>query len=559
MPSYSCESLTVTVLPDLLALVHIPRSRLVQFSHQVVKQILSPSPSFLNITCNNIELSLFAHHSVLADFEPLARRDRHRLKKAHSSRRTQNRSRQNSVNTPEPVEVSYDTWNVLQLDSHDDRLDKAGARVRELSAPLAQAGISILYQSSYTSDFIFVKSSRLNEVLARLAQAGFEGYSSDVLSGIPSIIPLVQDESELDDTSISRTGSATQLVLQRDNTPVSQASSSPSDSETVTPTATPSSASRTSASPCAGDVQILDQDVVCVGLSDSAADVWTSKIIKLVAYPELLLPALSSTSRAAQADAIESDPAVESLDDETAPSSKFGIDIPRRRPDFWSYPSPSASSTSSSVGTPPSSSEDGYFSSEIPYTPPSSGEGSPRASPIACSRSFPELTELIKGSSNIHSHLPRVSTVTGNMSSAFRPVSTSLNKKANPVPFFSFTRTDEGSSLTTGREVITALFPLHERHMIICGDELDDDEEEENDEGAWGDEFEDNVGAPSRMKCLQIDLHRFGLDKHGLINRFSRVLDSSGINHMYSSTYKTANLLVNKKDALRASNLLRSC
>ena len=33
-------------------------------------------------------------------------------------------------------------------------------------------------------------------------------------------------------------------------------------------------------------------------------------------------------------------------------------------------------------------------------------------------------------------------------------------------------------------------------------------------------------------------------DKYGLVSRFSRVLDENGINHMYSSTVKTANLLV---------------
>lgn len=36
--------------------------------------------------------------------------------------------------------------------------DNSGARVHELSAPLAAAGISILYQSSYMSDFIFVSA-----------------------------------------------------------------------------------------------------------------------------------------------------------------------------------------------------------------------------------------------------------------------------------------------------------------------------------------------------------------------------------------------------------------
>ena len=48
-------------------------------------------------------------------------------------------------------------------------------------------------------------------------------------------------------------------------------------------------------------------------------------------------------------------------------------------------------------------------------------------------------------------------------------------------------------------------------------------------------------------------------EKHGLVNRFSRTLEENGINHMYSSTYKTANLLIDKAHASRAQALLRSC
>jgi hypothetical protein len=97
--------------------------------------------------------------------------------------------------------------------------------------------------------------------------------------------------------------------------------------------------------------------------------------------------------------------------------------------------------------------------------------------------------------------------------------------------------------------------------MVICGGELaaaderiangmhpeDSDNEDEGDSDV------------SMFKCLQLDLRKFGLDKHGLVNRFSRVLEQNGINHMYSSTFKTANLLVDKKQALRAQSLLRLC
>jgi hypothetical protein len=74
---------------------------------------------------------------------------------------------------------------------------------------------------------------------------------------------------------------------------------------------------------------------------------------------------------------------------------------------------------------------------------------------------------------------------------------------------------------------------------------------------------------------MPLDLQYRIVDKHGLVNRFSQVLEQNGINHMYSSTFKTANILVSmphtrggcrsdppkvdKKHAKRAQSLLRSC
>jgi len=97
--------------------------------------------------------------------------------------------------------------------------------------------------------------------------------------------------------------------------------------------------------------------------------------------------------------------------------------------------------------------------------------------------------------------------------------------------------------------------------MVICSGELDAADERVKDFDS-SDDYDDNDDATinnSTLKCLQIDLRRFGLDKHGLVNRFSRVLEENGINHMYSSTFKTANLLVDKRHAVRAQSLLRLC
>lgn len=167
---------TITLLPVSLSLVHIPRSRLNSLFHPVLRQILQPNPAFLNITCNEIELSIFAEHHMLRDFEPISRRDRHRQR----SRSGSGSSRKPPPDNPvcEHIEISYEKWNVLQIDSHNDQIGtyfspfffpnslflllfftgKSGTRVHDLSAPLADAGISILYQSSYMSDFIFVRN-----------------------------------------------------------------------------------------------------------------------------------------------------------------------------------------------------------------------------------------------------------------------------------------------------------------------------------------------------------------------------------------------------------------
>ncbi|KAF8915349.1 hypothetical protein CPB85DRAFT_1387826 [Mucidula mucida] len=444
---------TISLLPTSLSLVHIPRSRLAQLTHPVLHHILQPTKTFLNMTCNEIEMSLFVERSDLAEFEKVARRDRHKR-----------RGSQGSAGGPiarENVEISYEMWSVLQIDSHSDQLDNSGARINELSAPLAAAGISILYQSSYMSDFLFVKKSRLSEALALFSAAGFSLYSPNCPPASPT--PAV----------LTRANSPTGVRADADTGPRSK-----------------------SHSPHAGQVHVLNSDLTCVGLQDAAAEQWSLKIVKLVAFPDL-------------------------IQTESA------------------YGSPSPISVSDSD----SDSEDGYFSHS-----PSSDSPLSSATSNSHSRSTSDLPSALKPPSK---HL--ISPLT-----PLRIDTTPLPPPPPPsIPFFSFTRTAEGSSLTTDVRVLAALFPETERHMVICGGELDfldqsahmtpedDDDSEEEETGM--------------LRCLQIDLRRFGLDKHGLVNRFSRVLEQANINHMYSSTVKTANLLVEKRHALRAQALLRSC
>lgn len=97
------DAVTISLLPIPLALVHIPRSRLQALSHPVLRHILHPSPTFFNVTANEIEISLFVDYEHVQDFEVIAEKDKRSQRK-------------------NPVEISYEPWSVLQIDSHTDQL-----------------------------------------------------------------------------------------------------------------------------------------------------------------------------------------------------------------------------------------------------------------------------------------------------------------------------------------------------------------------------------------------------------------------------------------------------
>jgi len=61
---------------------------------------------------------------------------------------------------------------------------------------------------------------------------------------------------------------------------------------------------------------------------------------------------------------------------------------------------------------------------------------------------------------------------------------------------------------------------------------------------------------PTTFNCLQVDLREFQLDKHGVVYRLSEALHSSDIHHLFSSTFKTANVLVACADASNALTVL---
>ncbi|KAG7097287.1 hypothetical protein E1B28_004652 [Marasmius oreades] len=573
---------TLQLLSVSLTLVSIPRYRVPSFSSVIIRQILQPSPAkFLNISSNEIELSIFAEAHTLVEFEELARKDRQRQRSNSGSRPSKNRDAQSPF---VPIEVSYEQWSVLQLESHSDSLDNSGARVNELSAPLAAAGISILYQSSYMSDFIFVKESRLPEALSLLANAGFDLYSvEEPLSSptVPISPPLTPGLlCELDcksflDFAPSNPAVSPGSVLTRTRSTPTTPSFSPSRSRTPSG---PNPSTQTSVDRCgrkaksfSGEVHLLDSDLTCVGLSDDSVDNWSSKIIKLVAFPDLI-PSPPRDRKIEERTPMAFTPrprreSTQSLSDHSSPPTSDEEDhdevgyfssSPTRSTSSLLTSLTSRSSRSSSVST---DSQQCSLSMQVSpsYSKHPSGMGGP-LSPLSPLHTNDAYFISCTPTPTTESSRRKAMSLLCGRSSRSRP-----EVKPPRVPFFSFTRTAEGSSLTTDAELLAMLFPAKDRYMVICGGELDaadqrvaEGKDHREDEPELDDDLDHNTGS-NMLKCLQVDLRKFGLDKHGLVNRFSRVLEENEINHMYSSTFRTANLLVDKRYAVRAQTLLRAC
>jgi len=155
------------------SLIHVPLHLYSSFLHPILQVLLPQSPgrgesggegltvdkqhSFLNISITPIECSVVCHTSwVKSVWEPAIKR----LPKDPTSRRT--------------VTVSKDMCVFSVISAGMD----AGSRVVDLTSPLALAGISIFFITTYYSDFILVPTKDRHSVVTALLTRGFE-FSED--------------------------------------------------------------------------------------------------------------------------------------------------------------------------------------------------------------------------------------------------------------------------------------------------------------------------------------------------------------------------------------------
>ena len=358
-----------------------------------------------------------------------------------------------------------------------------------------------------------MKEARIQEAVALFEAAGFHLYSN---SPVPSHFPsAITDGYHSSDCTSSKPTHSTGTVLISSDIPPTSSSDSLRPISALDDDA-PSTAQRSprnkSHSPTSGDVRMLIPDLACVGLSDElGVDHWGLKIVKLVAFPDLI-PSFHKSS-----------PQQDSLDTHLS-----NLHISQSSHSDFTSPSISYNSGDDSDSVISSSSEDdGYFS----YSPESESVVSLGSN---TSRSYSDLQSA-------HSS-KLTSSPSKHFCGSIAPLSPILPKLLSPlpysvppfpeahksssaatkidsrVPFFSFTRTPEGSSLTADVHLLATLFPPNERHMVISSGELEAaDSQLEGSSSDESDDLDNLFSGSDSLKCLQIDLRRFGLGIYALM------------------------------------------
>ncbi|KAG8159014.1 hypothetical protein KVR01_011457 [Diaporthe batatas] len=174
----------IKLLDQTLSLIHIPLGLYSQFLQPILRLLL-PSPcakledefgdltlaqehGFLNISVTPIECSIVCNETWSRTvFEPIIK--------------------QLPKTSAKTVSISAESYCVFRVSSPGA---DAGSRVVDLTSPLALAGISIFFITTYYSDFLIVPSRSRQNVVQALFEQGFEcseDSSSSFVSPVASL------------------------------------------------------------------------------------------------------------------------------------------------------------------------------------------------------------------------------------------------------------------------------------------------------------------------------------------------------------------------------------
>ncbi|KAM0789706.1 hypothetical protein ACM66B_006565 [Microbotryomycetes sp. NB124-2] len=514
---------------------------------------------FFALTLNQVEVSIFADASIVkkvfgrymecthvaaSSEDSDDESDENDVARPNDNEARPPRNRDATVTDPsssaphDSIRVGDAIWIALEIAFQDSGWQQAGQRLQELSSPLADAGVSILYTSTYTADFILIKESDLHVVTSILESKGFqfnEGESDGEPFIEPDLIRRLRVQQNLEPnmagaSTLSRANSgsrrsggsslAASLTL-------SDKGDQQQEARGRQPTAVmkPTLHLQTELEFALADsLALLPDELVQIGLA-SPETMWRTKIVEAMFFTERVLPPTQAQRR------------------ERAELRRAGL------------------TTSQLL---------------------SAGAQSPVR--VRGPHRSPSL------SSSMH---------------ATRPAeSSSTVESSYPAPYIALTQTSDGSSITCDVRLLRAIFTKEEEDQMVFvvgrgglrgvwqgEDGVSDEElssnEKEQEEVADGrqeatsgrtDEWEQigkqeldeerrarklearraGEGGRRLLKCLQLDLVDFGLDKTGIVDQVAGILAKAGINCVYQSTFSSANVLVAKCDIARARRALEA-
>ncbi|WVW85011.1 hypothetical protein I302_107047 [Kwoniella bestiolae CBS 10118] len=493
-------AIVITALSDPVAIVHIPISLTERYTTKIywtIDRSSVESGEFFNITSNRIEMAIFGSLDLIThEWSDITEREKGEI-------------------------LISTSWRVFEISSGDQ--DEIGnydsPHLRHVSAPLAKAGISILYQSSYFTDFLLVKESDFEKARNIFTH---QGWQID-----PSSTPSPRRRSLLSPLTPSQPSFPT------------SSSTSPARPSSSSVQLTP-------------EITVLPSPLACIGFSKSAENKFSERVRKFLVWPERCRPSRSQVTYTG--DGTESEIS-EMVDTE----EKAG-----GRP-FISY---TKNEDGSSLVTEIRVLKDMFRNDED-------------------EQEYGKSSVLIRSDGELFYHdqdeegdgYHSVS----DDSMSYHSDTSHFHSHENPPRGFN------GQTFTPPPETPQAEYeyslpptPYDKRSFDVFEDHTHEHDDSRSDYSVgeipikWSGKDVAGTGH-GRKRCLQLDLRGIGdhddhnqnegegayhLDKSGLVTRFSDLLTSPSstrsrpIRMLYSSTFHTANILVEAGDVKRAKRLL---
>jgi len=193
----SLKSLHLTILPTKLNIGAIPQAHVQLFTHPLINFLLFSrnfdEDFFLSLSTTKDELSLVVGQPCMNELQQFAKQ--HHLE--------------------EHLQIWPQTWVALRTDMGSTNFD-TGLIATSLVHPLAQAGITLFYLSTYSSDYCLVEEKTIGRAIQVL-----KSHFEVIIEGGESLLSNFKfSESTVDDNAVDADKPPEKRTLYLHNTPL---------------------------------------------------------------------------------------------------------------------------------------------------------------------------------------------------------------------------------------------------------------------------------------------------------------------------------------------------